>query len=142
MNRKSKGFITVATIFLLSACLSNQKNSATRNNKDMIIDSIDFMNSPYHFNIGTFSKKDQSTVDYELILTNKSSHSIIINSVDVNCGCVNINEYPELIKSGDKGSLKGFIDIQHQNGHISKPLFISYNNNNLLLVRLIGTIKE
>lgn len=90
--------------------------------------------------IGEVSKTKQDNVEFIFKITNNSNKTINISDVDVTCGCIHITQYKNIITPQKSFILKGFVDLRKQYGHISKPIFIKYDNDNVLLIRVIGDI--
>lgn len=92
------------------------------------------------YNIGEVSKSKQDNAKFIFKITNNSNKTINISDVDVTCGCIYVAEYKNVITPQNSFVLKGFIDLRKQYGHISKPIFVKYNNDNVLLIRVVGDI--
>ena len=80
--------------------------------------------------------KNGSILRFSFVLRNVSSKMVVINKVDSNCGCISVTSYPEIIFAGDTAELKGTMNIHNQHGHVNKPIFVSFNNDGLLLFRV------
>lgn len=94
---------------------------------------------PMRYDLGEMSKNIDKG-QFRFVISNNSSDTIIVNSVEAKCDCVNITSHPDTIFPTKQGEISGFIRIDGNSGHVNKPIFIRYNSDNIVLVRIIGDI--
>ena len=94
-----------------------------------------------YFYIGEIPKAEIDSIEFKFILKNLSDSSIKVNRIDVSCSCLKINTSVREILPKDSISLEGKAGLQKQYGHISKSIFVNYDEDKILLLRVIGDIK-
>ena len=92
------------------------------------------------YDIGEVDKTKQDYIDFNFEIYNKTDTLIKIKKIDVSCGCIKISEYPEIVKPQSSIKINGVIDLTLQEGYINKPIFVNYEKNRLLLLRVYGEI--
>ncbi len=97
--------------------------------------------SPAHLNLGVVSRECKE-LPFCFSLKNKSNKAVAINKVDVTCGCVVIDSYPEILFARKSDFLRGRLRIANQHGYISKPIFVCFNKEGLLMLRVQCKIIE
>lgn len=126
-------FVTAAGLFCCCNKTIDTKIESNRNLSSHYNDSI-LVSTNKKIYMGEVN--NGSVLHFSFVLRNVSSKRVVINKVDSNCGCISITSYPEIIFAGDTAELKGTMSIHNQNGHVNKPIFISFNNDGLLLLRV------
>ena len=129
-------YVLLFAIAFIGSCTNNQEKSEYLSNR--YGDALVCESPRYH--IGEVSKSKQDNVEFTFKITNNSNKTINVSDVDVTCGCIHITEYKNIITPQNSFTLKGYVDLRKQYGHISKPIFIKYDNDNVLLIRVIGDI--
>lgn len=124
------------TVILLFSCQSKKEKVSVINNSDYQV--LQPTNSK--INIGTHNNKDIVRIPFSFKIKNTTPTDVSIEKVDVSCNCIKIISHPTKVRGYRHFQLKGQIDISHQQGHISKCIFINYNSNKILLLRLVGDI--
>lgn len=94
-----------------------------------------------YFDCGKMKKMEMRSKDFSFELENKSEKEIIIHDVDVSCPCVVIDKAPDKIASGASEKVVGHIDIENQGGKLSKPIFVNFDNGEVMLLRIIGEVE-
>lgn len=132
-------FFVYAFICIISLSCSNAKEKSV-NSICVVGDSLKADVSKFDF--GSVSKSNTQKIVFSFLVSNDSEYSIPIHKVDVNCGCVHISKYDPIIKSKSTGIIKGYIDTNNQIGHFSKAIFVKYNKDKILLLRVVGNIEN
>lgn len=91
-------------------------------------------------NLGNLSKKDNHVIDFSFDIENVSNVPIVIDKIDVSCGCVFIEKIRKPISAHKFIKLKGNINIQKQEGYFSKSIYLNYSNGNVMLLKVKGII--
>lgn len=125
-------------LFLFLSCTQSkneQKNNINTGNLNglYVVD--------YRYNFGEVYSIKKDTINFSFTLENKGDTTLIIRHVSPSCNCIKITYQPHLIKSKEKAIVKGYISTKNRIGKFSKPVFVSYNKNEVLLLRIIGNIK-
>lgn len=103
---------------------------------------VDLSANPKHFDIGKINKVESDSMHNFLFeLHNSSNKTIIIDAIEESCSCIKIQEKLDSINPGETKQLIGVANISKQSGHLSKAIFVSYNDTSLLVLRVIGDIK-
>ena len=93
-----------------------------------------------YFDFGTVNKSQMRQVLFSFPLENKGEKDIHIDGVDVSCGCLVIDKFPEKILSGKEDTLRGHILTENLRGKVSKPIFVNFDNHQVMLLRVLGTV--
>lgn len=132
-------FVYITVFIVVLSCNNHNKSSSTM---EAIQDSL-IVSTPKHYNLGVLKKDvSDSIYTFKFEITNMKTDSIHINNVDVSCGCLFINSFPRKIAPGETNKLVGTINISQQRGHLSKAIFVNYDEDGLLILRIIGDIKS
>lgn len=100
-----------------------------------------FFNDRY-YNIGSVSNLDKEYVHYSFLLSNASEHDVTINKVEPSCPCLTIDYYPHSLTPHEEDSITGTIDIKSLHGPINKSIFVTYNETEVTLLRIVGESKS
>lgn len=93
------------------------------------------------YDFGTLSKKEVAMKEIEINIQNTGNEILVINKADVTCGCMRTEFTKSPIKKGENGKINVKINTKNQNGIFSKPVIISSNaQNNVVIVRIKGRI--
>ncbi len=105
--------------------------------KDMPV--LKFAENKYDF--GTIRKED-TPVNIAFEYQNEGEAPLIIQKVDVSCGCLSAEYSKQPTKPNEKGRIKVKIDIQDATDSFNKTLFVKSNaTEDVILLRIIGQIK-
>lgn len=137
MKRTISTLILAGTLIAFTACQKHQPSTSNHINGQSAL-TVD---NP-HFKLGEISKKEKDTVCFFFDIENISNQLASIDKIDVSCNCVKIDTKTRPIYPHSKLRVNGHINLKSQYGHLSKSLFITYNSKQLLLLRVIGDIKE
>lgn len=118
----------------LNACNDTQQKQDT-DNAALLVEQP-------HFNCGKVSKQNRDSIDFKFTLKNISKDSIIIDNVDVTCGCLSVHSAPKMILPGKTEYIKGKIGIRQQIGNVNKTIFVNYNNDEVTILRVKGKVIE
>lgn len=109
--------------------------SDSSNIKDMPV--LKFAKTRYDF--GTIKKHTPIIVSFEFI--NKGNIPLVIQKVDVSCGCLSI-EYPKQPTMPDK---KAIVEVKintQTSGDFNKPIFVKSNAiEDIVVLRIVGQVK-
>lgn len=95
------------------------------------------------YDLGVVHKQNGiKEMPFTFYIYNNSKSVIEIGKIDVECGCTQIHETPKSIAPFSKEEINGSVDISNLYGRISKPIFVNYGNNRILLLRIYGIIKN
>ena len=94
-----------------------------------------------YFNCGEMNKSQTHIKNFHFVLENKGANVISIHNIDVSCGCVKIDSAPQTILPGKEEMISGHIDITNQSGKLTKPIYVNFDDNQVVLLRIIGRIK-
>ena len=90
---------------------------------------------------GTVRPKGAS-IDIVFEFQNTGDVPLLIQKVDVSCGCLSVEFPKEPTASGRKGSIKVTIDTKDFTGAFNKTLFVKSNaTEDVILLRILGQIK-
>ena len=95
-----------------------------------------------YYDCGTMRKSEDKKNTFSFLLQSRSDREIYIEKVDVSCGCMKIDKKPKTIAKGQSASLDGHVEISGQSGKLSKAIFVKFNNGKVLMLRVIGEVKE
>lgn len=93
-----------------------------------------------HYNLGEINKKKSTVSQFSFLLENRSNKSICIDTVEVSCNCVAVQEKPKIIKPREAKYLRGQVNLQTETGKISKNIFINFDKNQIMLLRISGKV--
>lgn len=128
-------------IVLLCLSFSSCKERENTDIKQTSIETGDFVLNPKHFDLGTIKMDKNDTIrKFKFDIQNNSSDSIHISKVDVSCGCLKIQSAPNLIHPLSHGEIHGYINLSNLKGHLSKAIFVNYNDGKVIVLRIKGDI--
>lgn len=137
---KSQRIIILITYLLIF--ISSCSHSGNQNHQKYCDDNLKCMDGE-HLYIGEINKRESDLVKpFSFKLENTGTDTITISDVEVACNCVTVEKYTDIISPDENGIVTGTINLSNQHGHISKAIFINYNDNNVLTLRIIGDIIE
>ena len=137
-------------VLLLGIVSCKQKNTTQYvDNKEtyIVLDSSEVKNMPVlkfdktRYDFGTIKKKDAPiAVIFEF--HNIGDIPLVIQKVDVSCGCLSVDYPDEPILPKEKGTISVQVDVQDSTGAFNKTLFVKSNSTeDVILLRIIGQIK-
>ena len=99
--------------------------------------------SPSKYDFGTISRKKYPVLDISFNVENKGKSPLVIQKVDVSCGCISV-DYPQYpIPSQKKAKLLVRITTTKQLNTFNKVVFIKSNaKNDVELIRIKGRITQ
>lgn len=92
-----------------------------------------------YYDFGKIDKSKNVRANFEFELANRNRHDITIKDIDVSCDCIIIENIPKVIHKDNKQIIRGYVKIKDFKGKISKPIFVNFDDN-VILLRIIGTI--
>lgn len=120
---------------LLLSCNTKESDSTFNQDGPLVTEN-------YKYNFGSVNKKDNPTIDFSFTVENSSDSTIYIDNTEVSCNCLSITDSIATIAPHKSATLHGTINTKEQSGDLNKSIFINYNKNQVLLLRVKGTIKE
>lgn len=128
-------------IYALALILSGCGN-ANRESKMIHTSGNSLAAIPYKCDLGTLEKKrDNNHVPFSFLIRSNVDSIVHITKVDVSCKCLAVDSMNAVLPNQDN-VLKGTIDLSHLNGHINKALYVNCGNGDVLLLRVIGEVKD
>lgn len=100
-----------------------------------------FVEEP-HFDWGIASKHETDSIEFKILLKNTSNKYVNIDKVDISCGCLSIKSFPQHIPPGKSGYIVGKIGIRQQINKINKTIFVNYNTDKVVILRVKGKVTE
>lgn len=132
MKIKIVYYIVLSIIFTFSCCTDSSHS------KKLYYGGLTTNNR--YYDIGKIDKTKHDYIDFKFEIYNKTDSVIKIKKIDVSCGCVEIKEYPKVVYPQSSIKINGLIDLTLQEGYINKPIYINYEKDRLLLLRVFGEI--
>lgn len=77
---------------------------------------------------------------FEFILSNHSDSVVPIEDVEVSCSCLKLTYTPKYIMANSSARITGVMDTRNQHGFIDKSIFVSYNNEGLIILRVSADV--
>ncbi|MGG6545369.1 UNVERIFIED_CONTAM: DUF1573 domain-containing protein [Prevotella sp. 15_C9] len=138
LKNKRKGnmkkiFIVTFIIMTLYSCSEN-KNKTSR-----IVESLHVENA--YFDMGEIDKNLSTIQKFSFNLENIGNRTITIHSAKPSCGCVVVQEIPTRIPPKEIRKLQGYIDLKNQKGNLSKVIFVDFDKDKIMLLRVIGKVQ-
>lgn len=128
-----------STLFL--SCNKNAQPSSNEQQTEKETLERPYLSVQESYDFGTLSKKEVSMKEFEINIQNTGNEILVINKADVTCGCMRTEFTKSPIKKGENGKINVKINTKNQNGIFSKPIIISSNaQNNVVIVRIKGKI--
>lgn len=121
--------------FLMLSCNTKESDTTFKQDGPLVTQN-------YKYNFGSVNKKDNPTIDFSFTVENSSDSTIHIDNTEVSCNCLSVTDTISSIAPHKSIILHGFINTKEQSGDLNKSIFINYNKNQVLLLRVKGTIKE
>lgn len=135
MLKKTIDFIFCCMLLTILSCSKSVKPANTFA-RQLIIDNA-------RQSFGKINKKDIETIKLYFPLRNIGEKPIVINRVDVSCGCITTELSSKTIMPNKSQTLIVTIDAKNKNGVFNKSLFVrSTAINNLEIIRIKGEIQE
>ena len=143
MQRKMRILIIYMMSLLLAGCVQ-QGGGSPSDDRPVLADSVNsVLYAPVkRLNLGTVTTDGSATRRFGFMSYNRSDKAVSINRADVSCGCVVVEQYPDIIFAGDSAELSGTIDLTNQHGHVSKAIYVWCNRSDVLLLRVMCDIKD
>lgn len=91
--------------------------------------------------LGQHTKFEKRIIPFQFILTNEDDSIMVINNIDVSCGCISIRNKAKAIRPKESIVLKGFVNPASQIGHLSKAIFVNYGKGEVLTLRVTADIE-
>lgn len=137
-------------VLLLGTVSCKQKDTTQRiDNKEtyMVLDSSKVRNMPVlkfvknRYDFGTAKKKDTPiAVIFEF--QNTGDVPLVIQKVDVSCGCLSADYPKEPILPNEKGTISVQVNVNDFTGAFNKTLFVKSNTiEDVILLRILGQVK-
>lgn len=144
-----KGEVFIVGIFImmpvsLYSCTNGSKSNRVLSSKTFSIgDSAYLSIVPQKYNFGKVNRNNSPQFDVNFDIENKGGTLLVINKVDVSCGCLSVKYPNEPIFPGKKAQITIQIDTRKQIGRFNKSVFIRSNaSNDPELLRIKGEIIE
>ncbi|MBR3093353.1 MAG: DUF1573 domain-containing protein [Bacteroidaceae bacterium] len=93
------------------------------------------------YDFGDIKGSSNDTIPFTFNLTNKSEHVLTIEKVEASCPCVSVSSYAKEITAGQATKLSGNIDISKTKGKLNKPIFVRYNDGQIMILRIKGIVR-
>lgn len=94
------------------------------------------------YDFGSVSKSKKDSVIFEFELRNKGKEPVVIDEIDLSCSCLSISSRPDTLQPGTSATIRGAAGIKESKGKFSKPIFVNYNNEEVLLLRIVGNVTD
>lgn len=141
MKRNTAIYILCFSIVVIMISSCNSNNTKVQQ-EELFSDSVALKADNPHLDLGNIYKKDKETKTFQFKVKNVSKETVVINKIDVSCNCISINkESYKPIPAGQTGYINGNIMLNKTKGHISKAIFVNYDGNKVLLLRVIAQIE-
>jgi len=138
------------SVLLLSIAIIGQKKTALHvdnEENNVTVDSSDVVNMPVlkfaknRYDFGAVKKEDMPLhIVFEF--QNEGSVPLVIQKVDVSCGCLSAEHPKEPIAPKQEGSIQVKIDSKDFTGTLNKTLFVKSNaTEDVILLRIVGQVK-
>lgn len=134
--------VVVLVLFLfISACQDSQRaayiNDSFKRNSEKAFLSIQKV-----FDFGEVDKNEILFKEISIGVENTGNAPLVLEKVDVSCGCMkpSYTKYP--IKKGEKGCINVIVNTKNQSGIFNKSIIIQSNaKNHLEIIRIKGVVK-
>lgn len=91
-----------------------------------------------YYDIGKIKVSQTDSIDFSFGLENRGKENIEVHNVDVSCNCITVHDIPHNIPSNTTAYIKGKMGVSQNIGTFNKTLFVNYNNDEVLLLRIKG----
>ena len=110
------------------------------NVSEKVVCGVKFKNS--HYDIGNIeqSSKRPFFKSFCFSMQNTNSENVLIDSVEISCGCLHIDYAPEEIKAFATDSITGYIDISDLRGSFSRSIYVNFSGGEVLLLHIVGKV--
>ena len=136
-----KKLLLIEMGFLFTICISCSNNQQTpvKTQAKNTFCNLEFY--PSKIDLGNVHKGAEKRLCRDIILKNKGTVPIVIQKIDVSCGCLYTLLSSKNILPNHSQKLTVCIDLNKQEGIINKTIFINSNaNNGLEIIRVKGII--
>lgn len=123
----------ISFFILLMSCTSN-----TRGKKygSLYVDNV-------YYDIGKVNKTKQDTVNFQFDIYNHSDKNVEIVKLEPSCECVVIDRVSQCdIPQHEMISVFGYVKVKEIEGKVSKTIFVTTNENTILLLKVIGIVES
>lgn len=98
---------------------------------------------PNKYDFGKVSQSKNPVLHIDFEFRNTGKYPLVINKVDVSCGCLSVNYPKEPIVAGQQSKLSVQINTKGQEGIFNKKIFIRTNaDNDVEYIKITGEIKK
>ena len=93
------------------------------------------------FDFGVVDINDFDSIGFYFNLKNLGPKNVIIHDVEATCPCVRISVKPDTISPGEYSLIGGKIGIKDSRGLQNKAIFVNYDDDKIMLLRIKGNLK-
>lgn len=137
-----KFFIFIVIVYTIFSCVPKKKpsenNSSTKLEKLPETSQITFSEEFYDF--GTLTSGE--IVVYTFVFTNSGGHDLLINKIEIDCGCVHAKFPDTPVKPGEKGLIEVEFDSSGLFGKQFKSIEIHANFKEPKHLTIFATVKN
>ena len=128
-------FLILLFVSCLVAACSSKHNSLAKSNQGTIV----CINSHYYG--GNVERNDNASLPFSFELCNYQDTIIGIENVEPSCGCLHFTMTPREIRPKQKSTIKGYMELKGQRGHVSKSIFVTLDDGSVIQLRVICDLK-
>lgn len=131
--KDKKFFLLIFFVAVSFSCFDN-KNEISRTIEKL------YVNNAY-FDIGSINNTQSTIYNFVFKLENIGDKKIILNNVEPSCNCLVLHDVPKYIPPHGNIVLRGYINTKRQKGNLSKSIYVDFDDNKVMLLRVVGVVK-
>lgn len=131
----------IVFFLLLSVVCMSCNNTHESIDLDYSNHSAQLVISNQRLRLGKVNRQKEKSIKCTFMLKNDGNEDIIIEKIDVSCGCISIEKYPHSIAPKKMEVLIAMLNTTNQRGFLNKSICIKSNaTNSMELIRIKGEI--
>ena len=127
-------YLILVTNIIFGCTHSNKDINNVQDKKEVLVPEIK------HLYLGKINKNGRDTISFSFRIYNQSDKIACINKIDVSCSCVSLAKSVKPIPPKQSMNIYGTLNLKTISGHISKSIFVNYNNGALLVLRIVADV--
>lgn len=126
--------LVIISLALVFSCKIPKDRDSTYNNNALFVESV-------VEDLGVIDASKQDSASFNFKIRNISIENIELTKIEPSCSCVSIDSVQRILIPGQETIIHGKIGLKGSIGNFSKPIFINYGNEDLLLLRIRGVVR-
>lgn len=129
-----KTMFVIISLAMVFSCKIPKDRDSIYNNNVLFVESV-------VEDLGVIDASKQDSASFNFKIRNVSIENIELTKIEPSCSCVSIDSVQRILIPGQETIVRGKIGLKGSVGNFSKPIFINYGNEGILLLRIRGVVR-